>query len=75
MPEKNVASLLDMTYAEQNVLAEICQVVSTPAYRLRCGESFDEEQMHREIVNVLLAYDKVNWGTLYDKLHRSGKNR
>lgn len=74
---------LDFTVNEQNCLAELCSVISTMKhfYHIRLDDlntldsyqDFAETTIDR-LEDMFECFPSINWGELYDKFHRQGKN-
>lgn len=65
---------LKLTRYEQSALAELAQVASGVQYCLFGQGKEPTPEMLDKFAEAVMRYDQINWGTLYDKLHRSGEN-
>lgn len=65
---------INFTINEQNCLAEVCQVMSSFAYKTLTN-SPDVPDIKDKLSDIVLMFPNTNWGGLYDKFHRQGKNK
>lgn len=65
---------LNLTAYEQSALAELSCCAAGVAWQLFGKNEEATERQLQEFADVVMRFDKINWGTLYDKLHRSGAN-
>jgi hypothetical protein len=66
--------LLDLTQSEQNIMSEVCSIISSFLMNAEPTEEAYAELGEK----ISLATDGCSsqfFGTLYDKFHRSGKNK
>lgn len=66
--------LLDLTHSEQNIMSEVCSIISSFLMNAEPTEEAYAELGEK----ISLATDGCSsqfFGTLYDKFHRSGKNK
>jgi len=65
---------LKLSSYEQSALAELSVAASSVHWTyFGKGEEATQKQLE-QFAEVVLRFDKINWGTMYDKLHRSGAN-
>lgn len=71
MPDDKIG----FTVNEQNALALLCEMMARVA-READGPSgtFDVDAVADSVADVADKFLSVNWGILYDKFHRQGKN-
>lgn len=74
---------LEFTANEQNCLAELCSIVSTLQYfyhkdvnSLNGLDSYQDfaKTTIDKLEDLFECFPNTNWGELYDKFHRQGKN-
>lgn len=72
--EEEEEGLLDLSLAEQNVMAEFCSIISS---FLIDNDSIDDSyaELGEKIRLAAEGHSPQFFGLLYEKFHRSGKNR
>ena len=67
---------IEFTVNEQNCLALLCEIMSTASYH-SLQNPYEESipGVENQLIMLFDKFPNTNWGTLYDKFHRQGKNR
>lgn len=73
---------LEFSVNEQNVLAMLCEVMSSHNYRRNVRKILpvpadlmkESEQLEDSLDDIVEKFPNTNWGDLYDRFHRQGKN-
>lgn len=65
---------ITLTDYQQNCLAEISQLASSVAWKIRQKKEYPTAQELEQFAEIVLKYEKINWGTMYDIMHRRGAN-
>jgi hypothetical protein len=69
---------LKLTAKEQEILAEICQLCSYIKYDIDVGElpTFEITEKTDTLLEIIekSEFNSQKWGSLYDRLHRTGEN-
>lgn len=64
---------IEFSVREQNCLAEVCCIMSSVSHSYHNGYAITTKTI--EQLEEVVDRFEVNWGELYDKFHRQGKNR
>ncbi len=64
-----------LTRDEQDALAELCQIAASANWKLTVEEQPITLETIRKLEETVLRYERLNWGRLYDVLHRTGSNQ
>ena len=70
MPDDKIG----FTVNEQNVLALLCEMMAKASHQVSTKFEFDDEAVTDSVCRAVDNFPSVNWGELYDKFHRQGKN-
>lgn len=65
---------IEFTVNEQNCLALLCQMMSSFAFKAQ-QDPETAPNVENELCDIVERFPSTNWGGLYDKFHRQGKNR
>jgi len=69
---------LKFTVNEQNCLAMVCQLLSSVHYKHNVNpdsfEANDGDAWAMQLGDIVETFPNTNWGDLYDRFHRQGKN-
>lgn len=65
---------LNLSQYEQDALAELSIVAASVKWQIFGTKQNVSQKTLDEFVDVVMRFDRINWGTMYDKLHRSGAN-
>ena len=64
---------LTMTAGQQNALAELATLLSSVRYHHTQGKPATQEHLE-QLDTIAERFGRINFGELYDKLHRTGAN-
>ena len=64
---------IQLSSYQQNCLADIAQCASSISWAFKSGKTPTLAQWE-EFQDIILKYEKINWGTIYDIMHRQGSN-
>jgi len=65
---------INFTVSEQNCLAEVCCMMSS-VYNAARKDEASFPKIEDTLCSIYDKFPNTNWGELYDKFHRQGKNR
>lgn len=73
---------LKLSAYQQDALAELASVISrvkrrmeqAPQYTSPESQAAREQMTSDDIEQTIERFERINWGELYDKLHRTGAN-
>jgi hypothetical protein len=66
---------LKLTRNEQDALADLCQFAAAVNWRTMVEEKELTQGYINQLENIICRYEHLNWGRLYDVLHRTGANQ
>mgnify|MGYP006908394326 CR=1 FL=1 len=70
------STALEFTTDEQNCLARLTEIMSSIHYAVNVkGEYPQQENFNERLIDLAERFPNTNWGNLYDRFHRQGKNR
>ena len=64
---------LNLSAGQQNVLAELCILMSSVRYAHDQDKPATQEHLE-QLDTIAERFGRINFGELYDKLHRTGAN-
>ena len=66
---------IEFTINEQNCLALVCETMAKLHHAVNTLDRMPNDDEFDELTSVVENFPNINWGNLYDKFHRQGKNR
>lgn len=66
---------ITFTVNEQNCLAMLCEIMSAASYAAKQSGVNLPLKTENDLFDLFDRFPNINWGMLYDKFHRQGKNR
>lgn len=65
---------LKLSQRQQSALAELCTLAAAVKHRINTAGEYPSPAMAETLGEIVERFDSINWGELYDRLHRSGAN-
>lgn len=65
---------LHLSAYQQDALAELARAAAAVHWRLFGQQEEPTKAQQQAFVDAVLRFEQINWGELYDKLHRTGAN-
>lgn len=70
---KTMTIPLNLSAGQQDALAQLCILLSSVSYAHDQNKPANQEHID-QLDTIADRFDRINWGELYDKLHRTGAN-
>ena len=67
-------SELKLSQRQQDALADLCTLAAAVKRRIDVEREYPSPEMADRLGEIVERFDGINWGEMYDKLHRSGAN-
>lgn len=65
---------LILSQYEQDALADLAQHCASVKHEIESTQNYPSAEKMQRFADTVERFERINWGELYDKLHRSGAN-
>jgi hypothetical protein len=67
--------MLAFTVNEQNCLALVCELLASVSHQVNEVNKEPTERHIDDLIAIVEKFPNTNWGDLYDRFHRQGRNQ